>query len=38
MTIKLIHGDCIEEMQKLIGGGAKSGFNHNRPTILNELS
>lgn len=29
MTCKLIHGDCLTEMNKLIGGGAKSGFNIN---------
>ena len=27
MSCKLIHGDCLEEMDKLLGGGAKSGFN-----------
>ena len=29
MSVKLIHGDCLEEMDKLIGGGAKSGYGFN---------
>ena len=29
MSCKLIHGDCLTEMDKLIGGGAKRGFNIN---------
>ena len=29
MSCTLIHGDCLVEMDKLIRGGAKSGFNLN---------
>lgn len=29
MTCTLIQGDCLEEMDKLIRGGAESGLNTN---------